>query len=292
MIIVRLMGGLGNQMFQYAAARRLAYANEAQLKLDVRWFKNNGEIDTLRNYALNKLNIKEDFASSSEIRKYVRKDPRKTMGRILTYSPFSKRSFILEKHYHFDPSVLRLHDNVYLEGYWQSEMYFKDIEGIIREEFSFRVEMDALNRQIAETIRNTNSVSIHVRRGDYVSNQATSLFHGTCSLDYYRLSIEKITARVKDPHFFVFSDDPPWVKENLKLAHTASFIGHNEQKKGHEDMRLMSLCRHHIIANSTLSWWGAWLCMNPEKIVIAPAEWFRNKEIDASDLLPERWIRI
>lgn len=279
-------------MFQYAAARRLAYANGTRLKLDIGWFKNSGGIDTVRNYALNKLNIKEDFASSREIKKYVRKDPRKTVGRILAYLPFNKGEFVLEKYYHFDPGVLKLPDNIYLEGYWQSEKYFSDIEDVIRREFTVKMEPDPMNRQIAESIERSEAVSVHVRRGDYVLNPSTSVFHGICTLDYYREAIENIASHAQRPHFYFFSDEPEWVKENLNPGYPATFIDHNGPDKACEDMRLMSLCKHHVIANSSFSWWGAWLCRNPEKIVIAPKRWFKKEDMNTRNLIPEKWIRI
>ena len=182
--------------------------------------------------------------------------------------------------------------NVYLEGFWHSEKYFKDIENVIRQEFTIRDEPDALNKEMANKIMACEPVSIHIRRGDYVSDKKTNEFHGTCSLEYYNDAIGIITKEIKAPHFFVFSDDPVWVQDNLKLKFSTTYLVYNGAEKAYEDLRLMSLCKHHIIANSSFSWWGAWLSGNPYKIVIAPKKWFNDETIDTSDLIPDEWFRI
>lgn len=296
MIIVKLMGGLGNQMFQYAAGRRLAHVHNVPLKLDLSWFNNIENVNTARRYELHIFNITADTASPEEVALF-KKDRLSAfpdlIKKIINAATLLQNSkWIREKHYHFDPAVLELPDNVYLEGYWQSEKYFSDIERVIRKEFTVKIEPDPLNRQIADAIDRSEAISIHVRRGDYVLNPATREFHGICTLDYYRAAIEKIASHTQRPHFYFFSDEPEWVKENLSPGYPATIIDHNGPDKAYEDMRLMSLCRHHVIANSSFSWWGAWLCGNPEKIVIAPKRWFNKPDISTDDLIPETWIRI
>lgn len=296
MIIVKLMGGLGNQMFQYAAARRLAYIRNAPVKLDVSWFNNIENIDTSRRYELHIFNIKKDFALPEEVEDFkgVKKGAFSWALKKLTSAVFASyhATWIRERHFHFDPAILKLPDNVYLEGFWQSEKYFIDVEGIIREDFTVKIEPDEVNRQIAEIIKNTESVSIHVRRGDYVTNPITSQYHGTCSMDYYREAVEKIASQVKRIHFFVFSDEPDWVRKNLKLPFQVTYVDHNVPDKAYEDMRLISLCKHHIIANSSFSWWGAWLCANPDKMIFAPKKWFNKVEMNTADLLSGSWHKI
>jgi hypothetical protein len=292
MIVVKLMGGLGNQMFQYAAARRLAFVNSAVLKLDLSWFRESGGSATPRHYELHALAIEENFATPEEVGRQVRyaHPVRRLLGKL---APSLVRSTCIhEKHFHFDPMILALSDDAYLEGYWQSEKYFMDIEGTIRREFSVKSEPGAWNGRMAESIRGTESVSLHVRRGDYVASKAASEYHGVCSLDYYRAAIEKIAAQVHEPHFYVFSDDPSWVQENLHFGYPATLVDHNDPDHGYEDLRLMSLCRHHIIANSSFSWWGAWLGSDPHKVVIAPRKWFRDESINTADLIPETWERM
>lgn len=295
MIIVQLIGGLGNQMFQYATARRISCVNNVPLKLDVSCF-NTVSLDIPRKYELHVFSIKEDFASSEEVNKVKglnRNRVTSLFQRIVSKFPsIDKQSYICEKHFHFDPDILMLKDNVYLEGYWQSEKYFKDIEDIIKKEFAIKIEPDKLNKNFAESIKEAESVSIHVRRGDYISNQETNQYHGICTPEYYYAAIDIMLCKLKKPHFLIFSDDPMWVKENLKIEHSVSYIDHNGIDKGYEDLRLMTLCKHHIIANSSFSWWGAWLCNNKNKIVIAPKRWFNKQNINTKDLIPEQWIRI
>jgi hypothetical protein len=297
MIIVKLMGGLGNQMFQYAMGRSLAHRHNTQLKLDLSFLESTPEVTTPRVYELEHFNITGEIATPLEVAEFTGKyndlfqSALVKMRRLIGLSAASPFHYV-ERHFHFDPAVLDAPDNTYLEGYWQSEKYFRDTEDIILHEFVVTSEPDEWNRRMAEEIEATASFSIHVRRGDYVADKATSEYHGVCSLDYYRTAVDMIVSQIKSPHFFVFSDDPAWVKENLELRYPVTFMDHNGPRRSHEDLRLMSLCKHHIIANSSFSWWGAWLCRNPNKIVIAPERWFNDTEIDTKDLLPERWIRI
>ncbi len=296
MIIVRLKGGLGNQMFQYAAGRRLAHVHKTGVKLDLSWFGSVAAINAVRKYGLDAFAVNQDFASEEEVLR-LKKTGRnrwfrlfkRTINRIL---PLFDQSYIQEKRFHFDPDVLTLPDEVYLEGYWQCEKYFKDIEETIRKEFSIKPEQDSFNKSIGEAIAATDSVSIHVRRGDYVTDSATSQIYGMCEPSYYKAAIKLVSARMREPHFFVFSDDPDWVKTKMNFIQPAAFIGHNGPENAYEDMRLMSMCKHHIIANSSFSWWGAWLGQNREKKVIAPARWFNVAGYDTRDLCPESWQRI
>jgi hypothetical protein len=290
MIITKLIGGLGNQMFQYAAGRRAAYANDTLLKLDITGYENQGGM-TPREYVLNVFEIKEDFAEESEIIKL--KDIsiiKKLFNKI--WPLFQNASYIREKFSYFDPKILKINDNSYLDGYWGSEKYFIDIEKIIRKEFTFKNRPDSVNQKMISRINDCNSVSIHIRRGDYVKDKKTNIFHGVCNLKYYLISVALITNRVNNPKFFIFSDDPLWARQNLHLEFPSVYIDHNVGRKDYEDMRLMSKCKHNIVANSSFSWWGAWLNQNPNKIVVAPKKWFRDKSIDTKDLIPESWIKI
>jgi hypothetical protein len=289
MIIVKLMGGLGNQMFQYAAGRRLSNFRGTELKLDLSWFESISAVDTRRQYELGAFTIQEQFASSEETGRFREGLLLRKFGFLF---PFRERRHIHEKHYQFDPDILRLPDNVYLDGYWQSPKYFSDIQDMIQTEFAVRTGPDDVNRRMADEIAGAEAVAVHVRRGDYVSNPATSNYHGTCSMEYYQIAVKAILGRVKQPHFFVFSDDPAWARENFPLAGLKTVIDQNGADRAFEDMRLMSLCKYHIIANSSFSWWGAWLSKNPEKIVIAPKQWFNDPKIVTGDLIPETWIRL
>jgi len=293
MVIVRLNGGIGNQMFQYAAARRVAWVNNTRLLFDLGWFQESGWW-TRRKYELDAFCIVGDAASSNDLAAFKSK----WQNAIIRRLPFflkkricHTRRHIIEKSYDFDPAVLLLGDNVYLEGHWQSEKYFSDIEALIRREFSFRNAPSEPNRRMLDRIASCEAVSVHIRRGDYVTLPEANAFHGLCPPAYYRSAVDRISRQVSDPVFFVFSDDIAWARDNLHLGFETHFMDHNSPERGDEDLRLMSACRHHIIANSSFSWWGAWLCSNSQKIVYAPQKWFNNN-INTPDILPASWIRL
>jgi hypothetical protein len=165
------------------------------------------------------------------------------------------------------------------------------VASTIRTDFAFRQPLTGLNVEIAQEIAVVNSVSLHIRRGDYASNPKTLSTHGTCSLAYYKEAIRKIIERVESPHLFVFSDDIDWARDNLNIDLPIRYVDHNRDSESFNDMRLMSLCRHHIIANSSFSWWGAWLNPHEDKIVVAPNNWFANSN-NTKDLLPTGWFAL
>ncbi|MBA3004361.1 MAG: alpha-1,2-fucosyltransferase [Desulfurivibrio sp.] len=291
MIIVRIMGGLGNQMFQYAVGRQLATTHNTVLKLDISEFKNY----PLHNYGLSVFNIKELFATPEEIK--LLKEPESgslTKKLKIFFRRPSKLGIthIREKQYHFDPEILAMPDSIYLDGYWQSEKYFSHIADIIKNEFTIKLSQAAKNLKLARQIESCESVSLHVRRGDYVTDEKTNIIHGTCDLDYYEHCIAHLAQRVSLPHFFIFSDDPDWAEKNIKTTYPVTFVGHNGPEKNYEDLRLMSQCRHHIIANSSFSWWGAWLGQHRGTIVYAPKRWFNSPTFNTKDLLPDSWTSI
>ena len=282
------MGGLGNQMFQYALGRNLALRLNGELKLDLSWF----ERDDLRSYALGSFDIKEAFAEDPEIKKLTvgkagvfERLGNRLLGRPRKPSP----AYMTEKHFYFDPLVLTHSSSLYLEGYWQSEKYFSDIAPLLRREFTPKAPQTGDNKKLADNIASCNSVSIHVRRGDYVSDPDIQRVHGTCDLQYYQDCVKRILDEIPSPHFFAFSDDPPWVREHLPIPVPLVIVDHN-RGKDYEDLRLMSQCKHHIIANSSFSWWGAWLSPGRDKMVFAPKNWFAGGERDTRDLIPEDWI--
>lgn len=199
---------------------------------------------------------------------------------------------VSEKFFHFDPSILKIDTSCILAGYWQSEKYFQSSRSKIIEDFRPKEVMNSVNRFTAESIDSTNSVSIHVRRGDYVTNSQANKFHGLCGLDYYEKAIEFIQKRASNTHFFIFSDELDWVKENLRINAPTSYISANTGGESYWDMQLMKECRHHIVANSSFSWWGAWLSENQDGMVIAPDKWFSDPSINTKDLIPSRWVRL
>lgn len=284
MIISRLIGGLGNQMFQYAAGRRLAIIHNTDLKIDISGFGNY----KIHRYQLGQYNISAQIATTDEIKNFRGK----SILFINRLTPSNAR-WIKEKYFHFDPSILMLQDNVYLDGYWQSEKYFKDVENPIRHDLRVKSPPSENNASMLTDIQRQMSVALHIRRGDYVTNKITNLHHGTATLEYYQNAIKYLISHgIQKPCFYIFSDDPTWVKQNLKLDYPTVYVNHNDRDHGYEDMNLMSHCQHFIIANSTFSWWGAWLSNNPNKIVIAPKLWFADPMIDTNDLIPSEWRRL
>jgi len=292
MIIVKLMGGLGNQMFQYAAARALSWRHGVALKLDLTFLESEQVGNTPRTFELDHLCISAEKASRWEVCKMNGCGTNtlfKACARL--YQMAAGSTCYREQNFNFDPYVLTLPDNVYLEGYWQSENYFVEIKEIVRKELSVKEPLTGKNLDLADEIRSVNAVSLHVRRGDYVHDAKTCMMHGVCDREYYQRAEDRITQTLKTPHFFIFSDDPEWVVDNIKPRHPARYICHNSGEP-YEDLRLMSLCRHHVIANSSFSWWGAWLSNDPDKLVIAPDRWFNNPSINTSDLTPADWQRL
>ena len=287
------MAGLGNQMFQYAAGRRLSILHQTALKLDITHYQRY----RYRKYGLQHFCIQEAFATPQEIAR-VRGTPKSGLARITAglnrkLNPFYRPPIFAELYVRpFDPRIWDTPKDVYLAGYWQSEAYFQDIQDIIRREFVLRNKPDRQNQEMAAKITDTTSVSIHVRRGDYVSDAHINQVHGCCGLDYYGQCVRLIAEYVPNPHFYVFSDDPAWTQENLSMGYPTTLVSHNGTVRGYDDLRLMALCQHNIIANSSFSWWGAWLNANPDKIVLAPQRWFRDPALDASDLIPDGWIKI
>jgi hypothetical protein len=285
MVIVKLAGGLGNQMFQYAFGKTIAHRQADLLKLDMSFF----DEQTLRRFELGDFDIQ---AEAAEARQTAQVRGRGLIRRLTnTISGGASIKWVREKGFEFDSSMSLLQGNLYLDGYWQSEKYFDSIADVIRREFTLKEKRGHVSR-VAKVISGAaNAVSLHVRRGDYVENQSTNAFHGTCPLEYYSNAVALIKSRFGDAHIFVFSDEPVWARENLGLAAPVTVVSDGDLRPA-EEMHLMSCCQHHIIANSTFSWWGAWLNEHPEKMVIAPKRWFSNLAIDTKDLLPERWIRI
>lgn len=287
-VVVRLIGGLGNQLFQYAAGKSLSHKLRVPLKIDKSDFKRY----KLRRYSLLHFNLTSDEASKRELNLFPRRASASRKRKL--FSKFFNRGYptFRQKNLNFDPSLFENKAPIYLDGYWQSEKYFKSIENIIRSEFTFKTKIDPLSKEILEKILNCNSVSIHIRRGDYVNNSVTKAKHGILSMDYYYRSIEIIHEKTSNPYFFIFSDDINWVKSNLIIDGNVTYVSHNDSLSNYQDLRLMSNCKNNIIANSSFSWWGAWLNANRKKIVLAPAKWFNEDYFNENDIVPNSWISI
>lgn len=310
MITTKLIGGLGNQMFQYAIGRNLAKKNNTKVYMDLSGYKNQNPGDTPRDYALGIFNVQENFADEKDVKKYQINKYQKKFKKIFG----ADNGHVLEIGLQFKPEILESKDNSYLEGYWQSEKYFVDSADIIRQDFSLKNPLPENVEVLEKNISATNSVSIHIRRGDYITNKNAQAHHGSCDLDYYKKAIgiikdkvngvtrqgesrsERVSPGVEgglitsEPHFFVFSDDIDWCKENFKLDNI-TFVS-DDKIKDYEEMYLMSKCKHNIVANSSFSWWGAWLNTNLDKIVIAPQKWLNNPKENTQDICPDSWTKI
>lgn len=294
-VIVRIKGGLGNQLFCYAAARRLALVQDAELVLDhVTGFSRDYQYQ--RMYGLDRFNITARKASCAERLEPFERFRRRLIRETARRMPFEKRIYLEQEGAGFDPRLLsyQVRGTVYLDGYWQSEKYFKDIEPVLRQDLIIKPPDDILNRQMAEQILNCNAVAIHVRWFQRASVKTAPSDHGNLALDYYRRALQEIRVRVIHPHFFIFSDDPIAGAQWLGLSEDSTCVYHNQgEQNAYADLWLMTHCKHFIIANSTFSWWGAWLSDSPGKMVIAPGKTFVNPTTwDFDGLFPETWIVI
>ncbi|MDD3435541.1 MAG: alpha-1,2-fucosyltransferase [Candidatus Gastranaerophilales bacterium] len=284
--IVKFNGGLGNQMFQWAFARSLEKKTSFQAFFDMSYFTKK----YARPYDLEIFNVNprkiEDFWLKLRLEIIWK------LRRRLKNKKFLGLKFYCEPHFEFDENIFQIEPNTYIEGFFQSEKYFKEIEDDLRNDFQFKNPPAKQNEELTAKIGTVNSVSLHIRRGDYVQKKRFQNLYAPCSLDYYRRGVEYIAQNYANPTLFIFSDDIEWVKQNLNLPYESVYVSHNTGKKSFEDMRLMSLCKHNIIANSSFSWWGAWLNNNPKKIVIAPQKWFNDENIVQIDVIPQNWIKL
>ncbi len=294
MIIVQLTGGLGNQLFQFAFGRALSQKSGADLYLDISSYA----WDDLRNYELSSFALKELIATNEEISQLKKRQPNfkdRLISKLTRKNiPYFRLSVINEPSFRFDENYVNYHnDNTYFQGYWQSESYFKQIRPILLKELTLKNDFSDSANYYSQLIESTEiSVSIHVRRGDYVSNSETTAFHGVCDLNYYKTAIAYIQSQFQNPTFFVFSDDKEYVKE--VFGNQTNIIYVENIPFDCEEMLLMSNCEHNIIANSSFSWWGAWLNQHQNKLVIAPDKWFLNEEMQANSvhLIPCEWKKM
>jgi len=286
MIIVNLKGGTGNQIFQYALGRHLAIKNNDTLKLDVGSLDRANKVgDIYRPLQLDVFNIQKNYATEDEVRRL--KYPFGVISKAWRYLSFKLSR---DKNTLFYPHVLNWKGNIYLDGYWQSPLYFDPIRDTLLKELTLVKPLSAPAAAIAAQIKQSTSVSLHARRGDYVKNPRVLYEFGMCSQGYYEAAMKKIETIAPNPTYYVFSDDIEWVKNNLPVGSSAVFVK-DPAITDTEELMLMSLCQHNIIANSSFSWWGAWLNQNPHKQVVAPTPWFDHQAYDPS-LIPPSWVTI
>lgn len=285
MIIIEASGGLGNQMFQYALYKKLESLNK-NVVFDTSFFRSK---QGLRELEIGVFGVQYRSVSDKEvayIRGYGYQD--NIVDKIKYKLRPSKYLIYRDSIESFQPEVLEMED-VYLCGYWQSEKYFKDIRELILKEFTFPIQAVKNNVKLTAQMKLENSVSIHVRRSDYLTEQNLKVYGNVCTEKYYRNAINYIEGIIDNPHYYVFTDDLQWAKEYFK-GDNYTIVSENRGKDSFVDMYLMSQCKHNIIANSSFSWWGAWLNQNFDKKVLAPKKWFHNHEKD--EIVCDDWIRI
>ena len=278
MVIIKLQGGLGNQMFQYASAKAIALHRKQELKID----HSNFETYDLHSYGLDHFNIKAE---------------KQLIGSKSTF--FNKLAFKygLKKEHTHNETDFKFNENkqifniktndLILHGYYQTEKYFKKYRNEILADFEIKGFLKPETEAMLSKIRSTNAVSIHIRRGDYLLHDV----HNTSKDAYYKAAMEFIESKIENPVYYLFSDDMKWVKENFKSKHEMVYVDFNDASTNYQDIKLMSNCKHNVIANSSFSWWSAWLNKNPEKLVIAPKVWFNGDMYDYTDIVPETWYK-
>ncbi|MEG0837274.1 MAG: alpha-1,2-fucosyltransferase [Akkermansia sp.] len=287
--VIKLQAGLGNQMFQYAFGQAQKMSLDEKILYDVSWFEQdkralNGA--TWRNYGLgvfkaelslvDKVRTSDIFYGNVPIISWMKRK-------------FSKKYHLvreLDAHEYRD-DFLKTRGNVYYEGYFQNENYLSLIREQLLNDFQLRKPLNNQNKVMLGKIRNINAVSLHVRRGDYLAAN----FLNVCSLDYYHNAIKWMGQNIENPHFFIFSDDIPWVAEHLLCEYAHTLVDINDSDTDYCDLELMKNCQHQIISNSSFSWWGAWLNRNPDKIVIAPTPWYANPLRNSEGLIPSSWMK-
>jgi hypothetical protein len=312
MIIIRISGGIGNQLFQYALGRALSLRNNDELKLDISFYGLGIEPDRSFKMAhFNIPNISDIIATPADFNKVgipapARQDVFSKIWRVMhrlleSRKPLHKRRVVLEPKFGFCPEILKIEGNCYLSGVWQSEKYFAGCTEQIRKDFELAVPLSGAAAGMTERIRSAGdgSISVHVRRGDQVDDPKLLKKHGRLDRDYYLPAAEYAAGMVRSPHLFVFSDDISWCENNMLFNLPTTYVGAQtgsptatETIPDYEELFLMSLCKHNIIAKSSFSWWGAWLNKNPYKIVIAPKQRFGTETGESDDLIPGTWVKI
>lgn len=291
---MRLEGGLGNQLFQYAMGRGLSIRQNCELNLDPTVYVDN----KLRPFALDVYNIKANvftkqlghYIKGIETQKNMPLRMMRKIGRKVL--PWAFPKMVYEQARIFEPELMNLKPSAYVRGYWQTEKYFTDIRPQLLEELTVKQPLSGANLEVARQIQAGPSLSLHVRRGDYVTSELGKTLLGTCSLAYYKDALALVTSRCPNLTVFIFSDDSQWTRENICPDIKSVYVDHNDGEHGHEDIRLMSLCNHNIIANSTFSWWGAWLNRHEDKIVCCPAQWYLDNSLPNPDIYAQGWHQV
>jgi hypothetical protein len=301
-VILGLGGGLGNQLFQYAFGRRMALANHASLQIDASGFEHMKHPNTAigeRTLSLNHFRIAGTFMrragpppwTQTWLRRKVIKQWNRLSLVLERRKPYYMRREVWEpeeNHFRFDRCLYerRVAGSVSFHGYWQTEKYFREIEHELRRELVVEDPMKGENLRLGLHMESCEAVAIHVRHGD---NAGAAAALGVLSLGYYQAAVRELRREVHDPHLFVFSDDTDWARTLIDFDVPTVYVSHNSATQDYEDLRLMAICKHHVLANSTFSWWGAWLGKKPGQIVYAPRRYYQNVDRPNPDLYPETW---
>ncbi|HLP21171.1 MAG TPA: alpha-1,2-fucosyltransferase [Chitinophagales bacterium] len=297
MIIVKIFQGLGNQLFQYAYSRALALNRGCMVKLDNTYYNQYSEIilhgyKVKRQYGLDRFNIKMELATQAEIDHVKNYTGNNRISRYINrklneQAPYYKKREVKELDTVFDKNLLQVSNNSYVQGYFASEMYFKNHRETLLNELTLRSPLSEQNAATIQRMRDTDSVCVSIRRADFLVHP----LHNVCTDQYYQDGLNAMGELVKNMRVFIFSDDNEYVSKNFHIPFSHEFVTHNHPDF-YEDLRLMTNCKHHVIPNSTFSWWGAWLSQYPGKKVIAPRIWLNSNTIDYSTVLPQEWIKI
>lgn len=284
MIVIKVQGGLGNQMFQYALGYKLTLLGKT-VKYDISSYIMKGQFS--RKLELSLFDLKLPIATEKEL--IHMGCGNSIWGKICRKGGWGKNRIYTEDIDKGYQSSLFLMDDIYLAGYWQSEKYFKDIRTEILNIYKVPDSFYRENKDLLTEIEQTNSVSLHIRRGDYLSDQNKKVYGGICTRHYYERALEIVRQKLKDIRIYIFTDDPEWVKMNF-AGKDAVVVEENVKKNNAFDLFLMSKCKANIIANSSFSWWGAWLNQNTDKIVVSPVKWFNNHDI--AEAVCEGWFTV
>ena len=281
-------------MFQYAAGKALAVRTGGELKLDL----GNCAPGAYRPYRLDVFGVRAEPAHESEIPFEFRQSrqrslmhrARRRLRRLLLSQPAVGRHVIREMGFAFDDSVISASGDKYLVGYWQSPKYFEDAADVIRSDFALTADQVGVSAGVMSDLARDGTVSVHVRRGDYVTDPVSSSYHGVCSTKYYTDALELLSDRLDVRKVFVFSDDIEWARSELRFAAPTVLMSESGGASDIADFFLMSQCEHHVIANSSFSWWAAWLGRRRDGCVVSPRHWFTDSTIDTGDLRPPGWL--
>ena len=288
MIITRLNGGLGNQLFQYAFGRALSLRHHVPLQLDIRDYRQKPQHGLL----IQHFNIAGEFCQDFPRRAAPDITRRTKWQRWLWNWQLTAPRWIREKPFGFHSRWLQLGKSLYLDGYWQSASFFESCADTLRSELTLKVPPSLQTQEIAAQMRQSCSVAMHIRRGDYINNPQVSQIYLPLPLSYYERALEDWTTDQRNVRVFVFSNDMAWCKKNIRWSHPTVWVDHTTASTAHEDLYLMQQAECCITANSTLSWWGAWMGKRPGQTVYTPAQWFFPNTLDDSHFSCDGWVQM